>query len=77
MAMTTIILLAIAVKESLTTAWQPVEISVYSARYHGRKTAAGERYDHYAGYTAATTWGPPGNRSKWTLPKGSVWEVRF
>lgn len=75
--MTALILLASVVKDSLTTDWRPVEISVYSARYHGRKTASGERYDHERGYTAATTWGPPGARHRWALPKGSVWEVRY
>lgn len=68
------LLLTVLVLESQ---WRPVEISVYSARYHGHRTASGERYDHKAGYTAATTWGPPGNRARWALPKGSVWEVEY
>lgn len=75
--MTLVLLAAAVIRESRITEWRPVEISVYSARYHGRKTASGERYDHYEGYTAATTWGPPGARSNWALPKGSVWEVRY
>lgn len=53
--------------------WIPVEISVYSARYHGRRTASGERYDHYNGHTAATTV----TRGRWALPKGSVWRVAY
>jgi hypothetical protein len=53
--------------------WLPVEISVYSARYHGGRTASGERYDHYRGMTAATTV----RGKKWALPKGSVWEVTY
>jgi len=52
--------------------WAKVEISTYSARYHGRRTATGERYDHHRGYTAATTY-----RKGWSLPKGSVWEVEY
>ncbi len=53
--------------------WLPVEISVYSARYHGGRTASGERYDHYQGMTAATTV----KGKKWALPQGSVWEVEY
>lgn len=57
----------------LATEWQPVEISVYSKRYHGRRTASGERYDHYKGLTGATTY----RNGRWTLPKGSVWEIEY
>lgn len=60
--------------------WIPVEISVYSARYHGGRTASGERYDHYGGsksgptfHTAATTI----RGKKWALPKNSVWLVEY
>lgn len=53
--------------------WVAVEISVYSKRYHGHRTASGERYDHYKGYTAATTV----RGKRWDLPKGSVWEVEY
>lgn len=52
--------------------WVKVEISTYSARYHGGRTASGERYDHHRGHTAATTY-----RKGWALPKGSVWEVEY
>ena len=54
--------------------WVKVEISTYSARYHGGRTATGERYDHHRGYTAATTVVSHG---RWALPKGSVWEVVY
>ena len=53
--------------------WVKVEISTYSAHYHGKRTASGERYDHHEGHTAATTV----RGRKWTLPKGSVWEVEY
>ena len=53
--------------------WVKVEISTYSARYHGKRTASGERYDHHEGHTAATTV----RGRKWALPKGSVWEVEY
>lgn len=53
--------------------WIPVEISVYSAKYHNGRTATGERYDHYAGFTAATTRRANG----WDLPRGSTWEVSY
>jgi len=53
--------------------WAKVEISTYSARYHGMRTATGERYDHHEGHTAATTV----RGRKWALPKGSVWEVEY
>ena len=65
---------AIALLVLAPAQWLPVEISVYSARYHGRKTASGERYDHYKGFTAATTYLGHG---RWALPKGSVWEVTY
>lgn len=55
------------------TEWQPVEISVYSKRYHGRRTASGEHYDHYKGFTGATTY----RNGRWTLPKGSTWEIEY
>lgn len=53
--------------------WIPVEISVYSAKYHNGRTATGERYDHHRGFTAATTRRANG----WDLPRGSVWEVVY
>ena len=53
--------------------WVKVEISTYSARYHGRRTATGERYDHHRGFTAATTRRANG----WDLPRGSTWEVNY
>lgn len=65
-----------ALKVSVTATpkgWIPVEISVYSAKYHNRRTATGERYDHHQGFTAATTRRANG----WDLPRGSVWEVNY
>ena len=53
--------------------WVKVEISTYSARYHGGRTATGERYDHHRGFTAATTRRANG----WDLPRGSTWEVNY
>lgn len=32
--------------------WKSCEVSTYSARFHGRTTASGERYDHHAISTA-------------------------
>lgn len=54
--------------------WQPVELSVYSKKYHGRRTASGERYDHYKGSTGATT---NLGKGRWALPKGSTWEIQY
>jgi hypothetical protein len=53
--------------------WIPVEISVYSSRYDGRRTASGEAYRHNTGHTAATTI----SHGRWALPKGSTWEVEY
>lgn len=60
-------------KSGADSKWVAVEISVYSAKYHNGRTATGERYDHYAGFTAATTRRANG----WDLPRGSVWEVNY
>lgn len=40
--------------------WKPVTFSVYAERYHGRRTASGERYDHRRGFTAASNLYPLG-----------------
>lgn len=60
---------------SARTDWRPVEISVYSAKYHGRGTASGQPYDHYKGLTAATARAQGSRRP--ALPFGSKWEVRY
>lgn len=50
-----------------------VEVSVYSSKYHGRRTASSARYDHRRGLTAATS--RHGRRP--ALPFGSTWEVEY
>ena len=66
-------MIALLATIAIQQTWQPVEISVYSKRYHGRRTASGERYDHYKGFTGATTY----RNGRWTMPKGSVWEIEY
>ena len=57
------------------SAWRPVEITVYDARYDGHGTASGTVYRHKTCRTAATTSRGAYNRPQ--APFGSVWEVRY
>lgn len=65
-------------KQATVLKARPAEVSVYSAKYHGRLTASGERFNlrQTGDFTAAVSRVRSGRGYRPSLPFGSRWRLK-